>query len=200
MLRILPLVLSAVILALGAEPALAQRGRPVTAVEVTNFPTPALRTHVNSDVRSFVVLRRQPDVTGGCGLQESEFFRVGSNGRREDTPFRVPAGQILVATDVDWWIADFTKGVDKERNDVRYFDLSIEFRDGPFVSNLSVLRSSAFVDFQGRSGRSEHMTTGVAVASGSRLCASAQVFDNPDLDELRVQVIVRGYLIPDPDA
>ena len=152
------------------------------------------RTHVLREPHQHVVLTREPGITGGCGLQESGFFRIFGNGRRAEEPFEVPEGTRLVVTDVDWWIADFrtpaTPGM------TTYFALALEYEDPSLVTTYWVFQNVGIDDPQGRSGRSVSMTTGFVVEPGTRICPTAQVADTPDTDVLRLRVILRGYLVP----
>ena len=55
-------------------------------------------SHLLQNPREHVVLTRDYHV-GGCGIQQSDFFRIYSNGTKDSNPFRVPVGRLLVVTD-----------------------------------------------------------------------------------------------------
>lgn len=154
------------------------------------------RSHLNQDPRSHVVLTREPNVPGGCGLQESEFFRIHPDGRKEEDPFRVPEGCLLVVTDVDWWLADFQGPIPRPDNSSVYFTLALrhDYGGGHF-SEYRVFRDEKREDFQGRLGNSVSMTTGFVVEPDTPICPDAQVYPHADTDVLRLRVILRGYFI-----
>lgn len=162
---------------------------------------PGLSSHLNQDPRDHVVLTREPDVPGGCGLQESDFFRVQPDGTKENDPFRVPEGRLLVVTDVDSWIADFQGSVPRPDNSSTYFTLALrhDYGDGR-ITEYRVFRDEKRDDFQGRLGDSVGMTTGFVVAPDTLICPHAQVNPTPDTDVLRLRVILRGYLIDDSEG
>lgn len=157
---------------------------------------PKLRSHLNQDPRSHVVLTREANVPGGCGLQQSDFFRIHPDGTKDEEPFRVPEGRLLVVTDVDWWLADFQETIPHHENSSTYFTLGLQhaYGEGHF-SEYVVFRDEKRDDFQGRLGDSVAMTTGFVVAPDTPICPNAQVNPTPDTDLLRLQVILRGYLI-----
>lgn len=154
------------------------------------------RAHTGQSPREHVVLTRDPSIPNGCGLQQSEFFRLFADGTKASTPFRVPAGRLLVVTDVDWWLANFkSPGV---AGYSVYFELALEHQQLPLITTYRVFRDVGITDPQNRLGRSVPMTTGFVVAPNTRICPFAQVADDPNTDLLRLTVILRGYLIRDP--
>jgi hypothetical protein len=157
---------------------------------------PAQISHTGQSPRQHVVLTREPAIPHGCGLQESEFFRIFPDGTKAPAPFRVPDGQLLVITDVDWWLADFKSPPSPGYS--LYFELALEHQVLPLITTYRVFRDAATTDPQNRLGRSVAMTTGFVVAPGTRICPFAQVPEIQDTDLLRLQVILRGYLIKDP--
>lgn len=154
------------------------------------------RSHLDQDPRQHVVLTREGGVTGGCGLQESDFFRIHPDGTKDEETFRVPEGHLLVVTDVDWWIADFQGPIPRPENSSTYFTLALrhDYGGGRF-SEYRVFRDEKREDFQGRLGDSMAMTTGFVVAPDTLICPDAQVNPTRDTDVLRLRVILRGYLI-----
>jgi len=156
-------------------------------------PLSAQTAHTGQSPSAHVVLTRDPSIPGGCGLQSSEFFRIYSDGTKASTPFRVPSGWLLVITDVDWWLADFKDS--GAANFSLYFELALEHTSGNVTTTYRVFRDVAKTDPQNRLGSSVPMTTGFVVSSASRICPFAQVPDISDTNLLRLDVILRGYLI-----
>ena len=150
------------------------------------------QSHLFQNPRDHVVLTREFH-SGGCGIQESEFFRIYPNGTKDGTPFRVPAGKLLVVTDVDWWLADFREPFAPGYS--TYFELALEHQVGNYISTYRVFIDTGISDPQNRLGRSVSMTTGFVVAPDTRICPFAQVAPSNDPDLLRLHVILRGYLI-----
>jgi hypothetical protein len=158
-------------------------------------------SHMNQDPRDHVVLSRESDVTGGCGLQQSDFFRIYPDGTKDTLPFRVDEGHLLVVTDVDWWLADFQEPQPKPDNNSTYFTLALRHAyGGGSFSEYRVFRDEKRDDFQGRLGNSVGMTTGFVVGPDTPICPDAQVSPTSDTDILRLEVILRGYLIKDAKA
>ena len=150
------------------------------------------RTHLLQNPEDHVVLTREYYV-GGCGLLESEFFRIYPDGTKDDYPFRVPRGRLLVVTDVDWWLADFREPYNPGY--ATYFELALEHRVGNLISTYRVFMDTKLDDPQNRLGRSVSMTAGFLVAPDTRICPFAQVAPTNDRDILRLHIILRGYLI-----
>lgn len=150
------------------------------------------QSHLFQDPKEHVVLTREFHV-GGCGLLESEFFRIYPNGTKDGDPFRVPGGRLLVITDVDWWLADFREPFSPGY--ATYFELALEHRIDNYISTYRVFKDTLKDDPQNRLGRSVSMTAGFVVAPDTRICPFAQVAPTNDRDILRLDVILRGYLI-----
>jgi hypothetical protein len=156
----------------------------------------AQTAHTGQSPNQHVVLTRDPSIAGGCGLQQSEFFRIFSDGTKASAPFRVPKGWLLVITDVDWWLGDFKSPGSAGTN--LYFELALEHQQLPVITTYRVFRDVGTTDSGNRVGRSVSMTTGFVVSPVARICPFAQDADTPDTDLLRLQVILRGYLIKAP--
>lgn len=149
-------------------------------------------SHLLQDPGQHVVLTRDYHV-GGCGIQQSDFFRLYPDGTKASNPFRVPAGRLLVVTDVDWWLADFRHPF--QPGFATYFDLALEHTVNNLTTTFRVFRDTLLNDPQNRLGRSVSMTAGFVVAPDTRICSFAQVAPSNDNDILRIDVILRGYLI-----
>lgn len=149
-------------------------------------------SHLLQEPDDHVVLTREFH-TGGCGLLESAFFRIYPDGTKDSDPFRVPEGRLLIVTDVDWWLANFRQPFSPGY--ATYFELALEHQVGNYRSTFRVFKDTLLNDPQNRLGRSVSMTTGFVVAPDTRICPFAQVAPTNDTDILRLNVILRGYLI-----
>jgi hypothetical protein len=156
---------------------------------ISNQP---LQSHLLQNPADHVVLSREYHV-GGCGIQESDFFRIYPDGTKDDTPFRVPDRRLLVVTDVDWWLADFHEP--NAPGYATYFTLALEHKVGNLITTFRVFKDTLLNDPQDRLGRSVGMTAGFVVAPDTRICPFAQVAPSNDQDRLRINAILRGYLI-----
>jgi hypothetical protein len=131
------------------------------------------KAHTKQDPRTHIVLTREPSVPGGCGLQNSEFFQIFPNGQKATSPFRIPNRQLLVVTDVDWWLANFQPPDAPGYS--TYFELALEHQAGAHFTHYRAFRDVGITDPQDRLGRSVSMTTGFVVSPGTRICPFAQV-------------------------
>jgi hypothetical protein len=163
-----------------------------TAWQLCPANHPVKRSHLFQVPKDHVVLTRDYHV-GGCGMLESEFFRIYPDGTKDSTPYRVPRGRLLVITDVDWWLANFIPPYSPGYS--TYFDLALEHQVGALITTFRVFKDTLIDDPQNRLGRSVSMTTGFVVAPDTRICPNAQVPLTNDRDKQRLDVILRGYLI-----
>jgi hypothetical protein len=112
-----------------------------------------------------------------------DFVRIHPDGSRDQTPpfFHVPAGKVLVVTDVDW---QYAGGVPRSAQTFRIF---IRGNDRP-----RVFESTIILNDSGEGGISEGMTSGFVLASGSALCV-----DTTQTGGQISHVVIRGYLCRD---
>jgi len=144
-----------------------------------------------------VVLEIVDGLTGGCGPAQVDFLRNLSDGTREAGPgglgWRVPAGQALVVTDVDWQYVH-PQGA-AAAGLIEVLRLSIESLAGPGPSGIA-FESTIVLSRQGEGGISEAMTTGFVVSSNARICPDINPGPQGPPGGLQ-HLTVRGYLIAD---
>ena len=142
-----------------------------------------------------VVLELVGGVNGGCGLGKLDFVRVLADGGSQSGPgglgWRVPAGQALVITDVDWQYIH-PQGA-TAASQIQVLRLIVENLATPSDSRR-VFESAITLSSRGEGGVSEAMTTGFAVSSTARVCPD--VTPGPQGPPSGLQhLILRGYLI-----
>jgi hypothetical protein len=135
-----------------------------------------VNTHTGQPPSRHVMLE-QAGVSGG-----RDWFRIGPDGMPVDgLPFRVPVGQMLVVTDVDWRAFDGTRG------SAQTLRLFLRPLDDPEQDGKSVFEPTIILNNSGEGGKSEAMTTGFVVSSNG--------FIFPELDRSGGYCIkIRGYL------
>jgi hypothetical protein len=129
-------------------------------------------------------LELKNDVRGGCGGDRLEFFRTSPDGSISPTPFRAQDGKALVVTDVDWHYFSGPPGATVILQMVveNLMDAGKRQRAAESVIRL---------ERDGVGGTSEHLTTGFAVGSQSRLCV--ELVNAPIGSPMRLsKVLVRG--------
>jgi hypothetical protein len=151
-------------------------------------------THMGQPPSSHVTLENVGGIPGFCG--GVDFARVLPDGTSAGI-FRVPAGQVLVVTDVDWEYAH-PQGKDA-KGTIQVLTLSIQ-NIPPAGENdpepIKAFQSTITLNFQGQGGTSEHMTSGFVVSSSARICLD--VHSGPASTPSGLQsLLVRGYLTPD---
>ncbi len=144
-----------------------------------------------------VVLEVVGGLIGGCGPANLDFVRILSDGGIESGPgglgYRVPTGQALIVTDVDWqYVHPQGAGTAGRIEVLRLF---IESLATP-MERRRAFESTIILSSHGEGGVSEAMTTGFAVSSKARICPD--VFPGPEGPPSGLQhLILRGYLIAD---
>lgn len=145
----------------------------------------------------YVVLEVAGGVNDGCGDAQNDFYRNLPDGTNEGGPggagWRVPVGQALVITDVDWQYIHpdgaAAAGI------IETLRLYVE-RLGDDGGSQIALDSAITLSSQGQGGISEAMTTGFVVLSNSRICPD--ISPGPQGPPSGLQhLILRGYLIAD---
>jgi hypothetical protein len=144
-----------------------------------------------------VVLELVGGLNGGCGPGKLDFLRVLPDGGFEAGPsglgWRVPVGQALVITDVDWQYIHPQGVAGAGKNEV--LRLAIEN-----LTNVSQTRrafeSTITLSSHGEGGISEAMTSGFVVSSKARICPD--IIPGPMGPPSGLQhLILRGFLIAD---
>jgi hypothetical protein len=144
-----------------------------------------------------VVLELVGGMNGGCGPAKLDFVRILPDGNIETGPgglgYRVPTGQALIVTDVDWQYLHPQGTTSAGRIEV--LRLLIENLANPGLTRRA-FESTVVLSSHGEGGISEAMTTGFAVSSKARICPD--VFPGPLGPPSGLQhLILRGYLIAD---
>ena len=142
-------------------------------------------THTGQSPRNHVTLETIRVGNTGDPKQDLDFIRINQDGTRPGGPpwFRVPTGQVLVVTDVDWQYNLGTAG------QIQTFRIFIENLADPTISNR-VFESAIVLNNQGQGGISESMTSGFVVSSAGRI-----VVDTYPGGGVISHVIIRGYLM-----
>jgi hypothetical protein len=143
-----------------------------------------------------VVLEVVGGLNGGCGPAKLDFVRVLPDGNATGTSglgWRVPAGQALVITDVDWEYVHPQGAAFAGRIEV--LRLSIENLANPSQTRRA-FESTITLSSKGEGGISEARTSGFVVSSKARICPD--IFPGPLGPPSGLQhLILRGYLIAD---
>jgi hypothetical protein len=143
-----------------------------------------------------VVLEVIGGLNGGCGPAKLDFMRVLPDGNATGTGgsgWRVPNGQALVITDVDWQYVHPQGATGAGR--IEILRLSIENLANPSLTRRA-FESTITLSSKGEGGISEAMTSGFVVSSKARICPD--IFPGPGGPPSGLQhLILRGYLIAD---
>ncbi len=144
-----------------------------------------------------VVLEVVGGMNGGCGPAKLDFLRILSDGTAQSGSgglgWRVPVGQALVITDVDWQYVhpQGAAGAGK----IEVLRLFIENLTTP-SNTRRAFESTITLSSHGEGGISQAMTSGFVVSSKARTCPD--VFPGPLGPPSGLQhLILRGYLIAD---
>ena len=122
-------------------------------------------------------------------------MRVLADGNLQGGPgglgWRVPAGEALVITDVDWQYIHPQGAAEAGR--IQVLRLFVENLATP-INTRRAFESAITLGSLGEGGVSEAMTTGFVVSSKARVCPD--VFPGPQGPPFGLQhLILRGYLI-----
>ena len=155
-----------------------------TAARAENPPNVVL-----SD-RNLVTLVLTADAKNGCGSAKLDFIRVKPDGSAGTDAFRIPDGQALIVTDVDWLYSSGGPGLTEV-----LLVLIENLADSS--KRQTVFQSTIRLGVDGAGGANEHSTTGFLVSSSARLCVD--VIPGPIGSPLRLSnVVLRGYLVGAP--
>jgi hypothetical protein len=173
----------------------------VAAVALTGAPATAQISHQGQDINDHVVLRDgslsgryADDVCTSGSFKGKGLFRVSPDGTLESAPFTVPAGRLLVITDVEWTVSGTTLGLSLAPGaTVR---TRIALGNGltltPVFLSKTVQVDSGGVYVAG----SEQLTTGFVVAPSATICPSSVEFSSGVLISANlIEFVLRGYLI-----
>ena len=150
------------------------------------------QAHTGQPPSQHVTLELIGGVLGGCDRSGLDFTRTLPDGGSAGI-FRIPAGQILVVTDVDWQYVhpQGSLGADK----IETLRLFIENLADRSISRRA-FESTVVLSKAGEGGTSEKMTSGFIVSALARVCPD--VVPGPQGPPSGLQhLIVRGYLTTD---
>lgn len=154
-------------------------------------------THMGQPTSEHVTLEVVGGMNEGCGRAKSDFLRVLPDGNIDNGArrfgYRVPAGKVLVITDVDWQFVhpDHENAAGK----IEVLRLFIENLKEP-MKKRRVFESAITLSSLGEGGISESLTSGFMVSSAARICPD--VSPGPQGPPSGLQhLILRGYLIPE---
>lgn len=144
-----------------------------------------------------VVLEVVGGMDGGCGPTRLDFVRILADGNAQSGPeglgWRVPVGQALVITDVDWQYLHPLGA--KAAGRIEVLRLFIENLATP-TDTRRAFESTITLSSHGEGGISEAMTSGFVVSSKARVCLD--ISPGPLGPPIGLQhLILRGYLIAD---
>jgi hypothetical protein len=151
------------------------------------------KSHLGQPPLNHVVLEVVGGMNGGCGPSLFDFVRLTPDGKSVPGAFRVPQGQLLIITDVDWqYVHPSHDALAGHIEVLRLFLQPIPAGQDPGVR---VFESTVTLSTKGEGGISEGMTAGFVVSSHSRICPD--VFPGPTGPPFGLQhLILRGYLLP----
>lgn len=137
-------------------------------------------THMGQRPSDHVTL----ESSGGSG-DNVEFVRIKADGSKDPvSPWRVPAGKVLVVTDVDWQYNSADPG---SRQTFRIFIVNLSSGESE-----RVFESTVMLNDSGDGGISEGMTSGFVISSAGGI----EVDVSPGGGRIN-RVIIRGYLCRD---
>jgi hypothetical protein len=144
-----------------------------------------------------VVLEVVGGMNGGCGSAKLDFVRILADGNAQSGPaglgWRVPVGQALVITDVDWQYVHPQGAAAAGR--IETLRLFIENLATPSRARRA-FESTITLSSHGEGGISEAMTSGFAISSKARVCPDISPGPLGPPSGLQ-HLILRGYLIAD---
>jgi len=148
----------------------------------------------------YVVLKCVMGLNGGFSDYKADFLRIHSDGMEQSGPrgsgwgWRVPVGQALVITDVDWEYIH-PQGA-AMAGKIEVLRLWVQNLTTPNLGGR-VFESTITLSSHGEGGISEAMTSGFVVSSKARICPD--VVPGPVSQGVGglQYLVLRGYLIPD---
>jgi hypothetical protein len=141
-------------------------------------------SHMGQPISNHVLLESIGVANTGDPSRDLDFFRILPDGTMTPSGpagFRVPTGEMLVITDVDWQYA----GQPESSQTFRVFIKPLKGED----HGRRVFESTITLDGEGHGGISEAMTSGFVVSSSVRLAVDT----SPGGGTIQ-HVLLRGYL------
>jgi hypothetical protein len=173
----------------------------VVAAVVAVEPAAAQISHQGQDISEHVVLR-DGSLTGRfegvcpatASFKDRALFRVWPDGSPASEPFTVPAGRLLVITDVEWTVDALAVGLPLTPGETVRTRLQIG--SGTTFNQVFLSRSVEVGSERGRVTGSDQLTTGFVVASNTAICPGSAEFNSATVKSARlIELVLRGYLI-----
>ena len=173
----------------------------VAAMPLAGGPAAAQFSHQGQPIGDHVVLRDGslsgrglPVCPPTASFKEKALFRVFPDGTRAADPFTVPAGRLLVITDVEWTVNGLSGGTPLTAGATVRTRLQIGSDmtfDHVFLSRTVEVGSE-----RGYVSGNEQLTTGFVVAPNTTICADSAEFGSNTIKSARlIELVLRGYLI-----
>jgi hypothetical protein len=156
---------------------------PVKLISQTPLVIQSPNAHIGQPAKNIVVLYSDYR-TGSSHDSRDEFFRTLPDGSIQPTSFKVPPGQLLVVTDVNWLVVEGHPG---KLNTLRLF-----INNPSTGHSHTVFASNIILNSEGEGAISENMTTGFTVSSDAMI----KYYWVGGGEFGLVAVTLRGYLIP----
>jgi hypothetical protein len=168
---------------------------------LTGEPAAAQISHQGQVISDHVVLRDEslsgrglPVCPPTASFKDKALFRVFPDGTRASVPFTVPAGRLLVVTDVEWTVNGLSSGPSLTAGATVRTRLSIG-SDSTF-DHVFLSRTVEVGPERGYVSGSEQLTTGFVVAPSTTICADSAEFGSNTIRSARlIELVLRGYLI-----
>jgi hypothetical protein len=142
----------------------------------------------SSRTATVVSLILTSNTKNGCQPGQLDFVRVMPDGSTASGVFRVPEGQALIATDVDWLYVAGNPG------QTEVLQVQIENLHDSSVRQTA-FQSVVTLGRDGVGGATNHLSTGFMVSSEARVCVNA--LPGPIGWPTRLSnVVLRGLLVP----
>ena len=156
----------------------------LTIVVLLTSGEAAAQSHLGQPAANHVTLEVVAGSISGCGPPDQfDFVRNLPDGNRASGFFRVPVGQALIITDVDWQYNGGAAG------DVQTLRLLVENLANPGIP-LRMFESTIVLNAAGRGGASVSMTAGFVVSDQARICPDV----SPGGGQIN-HILLRGYLM-----
>jgi hypothetical protein len=174
----------------------------VAAVALAGEPASAQVSHQGQNIIDHVVLRdgnpsgrgSSSDVCQSASFKDKALFRVSPDGTQASEPFMVPAGRLLVITDVEWTVDATSGGFSLTPGwSVR---TSVRIGSGATLTRVFLSRTVQVGAESAPVSASEQLTTGFVIAPNTAICPSSTVLQSNGFVTARLfELILRGYLI-----
>ena len=159
-------------------------------------PAGPAASHLGQSPNDHVVLEIIHVGPTGCGSGSFDFARVLPDASYDYGPtsngWRVPAGKVLVVTDLDWQYNHPGGAAGAGKREI----LNVSIVNMTTSMDIRVMESTIVLDASGEGGTSEAATAGFVVSSAARICVETSpdpAFGGGGINHL----LLRGYLMSD---